>query len=107
MAEDTLTLIAQDALGLADRFALSLGGESIRSGALEFRLDLAAPEGASTGGGERAVQHIKLSAKGGPTVVLGLTNVATKSAELRSYDHLVAVHARRFKGEKLPFSSLA
>jgi hypothetical protein len=65
----------------------------------EYSAELTEPEGPSTGGGLQAMQHMRLVPRlaGHPTLVVGHANQAEKTAELRTYDHLDAVHRQRFK----------
>jgi hypothetical protein len=64
-----------------------------------YGVQMTAPEGPSTAGGIRAMQHLKLvpSATGYSTLVIGHANHAEGRAELRTYEHLDAIHRRRFK----------
>jgi hypothetical protein len=61
--------------------------------------ELTAPEGPSTGGGVQAMQRIRLvpQAPGFPVLVVGSANHAQGMAELRTYDHVDAIHRHRFK----------
>jgi hypothetical protein len=65
----------------------------------EYAAELTEPEGPSTGGGLQAMQHMRLVPRlaGHPTLVVGHANQTDKMAELRTYDHLDAVHRQRFK----------
>jgi hypothetical protein len=65
----------------------------------DYAAELTEPEGPSTGGGLQAMQHVRLVPRlaGHPTLVVGHANQADKKAELRTYDHLDAVHRQRFK----------
>jgi hypothetical protein len=65
----------------------------------DYRAELTAPEGPSTGGGVQAMQHIRLLSQDPalPTLVAGSANHAEERAELRTFEHLDAVHWRRFK----------
>ncbi len=53
----------------------------------------------STGGGRQATQHIVLKPQldGDPLLTVGFVNVATRSAKLRSYECMRALHEMRFK----------
>jgi len=64
-----------------------------------YAVQMTAPEGPSTAGGVQAMQHLKLvpSAAGYSTLVIGHANHAEGRAELRTYDHLDAIHRQRFK----------
>jgi hypothetical protein len=68
-----------------------------------FRVEMAAPEGPSTGGGKQAVQHVKLVPDLGPTIVMGQVNGVQKTFEIRDYEYLSDLHHHRFKGQPLPF----
>jgi len=65
----------------------------------EYAAELTEPEGPSTAGGVQAMQHMRLVPRlaGHPTLLVGHANQADKNAELRTYDHLDAVHRQRFK----------
>jgi hypothetical protein len=65
----------------------------------EYAAELTEPDGPSTGGGLQAMQHMRLVPRlaGHPTLVVGHANQTEKMAELRTYDHLDAVHRQRFK----------
>lgn len=92
------------ALGLAESFNLAVGDKKVAG----HRVELSAPEGPSTGGGKQSVQHIKLIPDGGGTVlVAGSADQVSRSAELRSYGYLAALHARRFRGAALPLDRAA
>jgi len=65
-------------------------------------VDLTAAE-ASTNGGERATQHIRLVTSDGKTFVLGHANVAERRAELRTLGYSLALSKERFGRElRLP-----
>ena len=96
------TQYAQKALDLASAFAITLGQERLPG----YRLEMAAPEGPSTGGGKQGVQHIALvPEKGGAGLVVGSANHGAKAAELRTFGYLEAVQARRAPGTKLGFDA--
>ncbi len=65
----------------------------------DYRPELTAPEGPSTGGGVQAMQHLRLVSgeAGQPTFVVGHANHAEGKAELRTYEHLDAIHRERFR----------
>jgi hypothetical protein len=108
MADDKLTEFTRLAIGLAQRFEMYFGPDGALARRKElpvgFRFELTAPDGPSTGGGKRAVQHIKIVPAAGATVVLGSTNAAEGTAEVRSYEYLAWVHEQRFKGKPLPLA---
>lgn len=113
--EEKRTQFAMQALGLAELFAIQFAGEKLTvgskpraHGALSstsacYAIEIAAPEGLSTGGGKQAVQHVKLvPEQGGSTIVIGAVNQLEKTCELRTYEYLATVHSQRFKGAELP-----
>jgi len=91
------TFHAMQASDLANAFNDALQKTVIAPG--EYRVELTAPEGPSTAGGVQAMQHLRLVPRlaGFPTLVVGHANHAEGKAELRSYEHLAAVHRQRFK----------
>jgi hypothetical protein len=91
-----------EALGLAEGFNLLLQNERIR-GPVSYRLELSAPEGMSTAGGKQATQHVKLVPEGGGAVIVAASaHPVERWAELRTYEHLAALHAQRWKGASIP-----
>lgn len=95
------TYVAARAVSLAElfeeRFSAGLDGP------VAFRIQLASPEGPSTGGGKQVVQPIKLvPVDGGPTIVIGAANTIKQTAELRSYALVSELYGQRFKGAQLP-----
>ena len=68
-------------------------------GAGDFAVELLAPEGPSTGGGKRVLQHLRLRPRreGFATIVAGSVNPLDRVAELRTFEHAALVHAVRFK----------
>lgn len=98
------THVAAKAVGLAElfeeRFSAGLDGPVM------FRIQLASPEGPSTGGGKQVVQPIKLvPVDGGPTIVIGVANTIKQTAELRSYALLSEQYRLRFKGAQIPVNA--
>jgi hypothetical protein len=73
--------------------------KKVRIGPGDYAPELTAPEGQSTAGGVQAMQHLRLvpGQTGQPTLVMGHANHAAGKAELRTYEHLDAIHRRRFK----------
>jgi len=65
----------------------------------EYAAELTEPEGPSTAGGLQSMQHVRLVPRvaGHPTLVVGHADQGDKKAELRTFDHLDAVHRQRFK----------
>jgi hypothetical protein len=113
MAEEKHTEFALKAMSLAELFMVTFGAERLVvdaksrvKGGLQrqatYRMEISAPEGPSTGGGKQAVQHIKMIPEQGPTIVIGSVNQVEMTAELRTFEYLAYVHARRFKGAAVP-----
>jgi hypothetical protein len=102
MAEKKLTMYAAKALGLADIFK-AVFAEGLQ-GPVRYRVELAEPDGPSTGGGKLAMQHVKLIPDGGgSTIVIGTAALVDRTVELRTFGYLAAQHAQRFgKGAHLP-----
>jgi hypothetical protein len=95
------TQVAAKALSLAElfeaRFAQGVNGP------VPFRVELAAPDGPSTAGGKQALQHIKLiPVGGGPTIVIGSASTTRQTAEIRTFEHVAALYAQRFRGAPIP-----
>ena len=104
MAESNRTQFAMKALSLADFFNASVGQKRVSG----YKVVLAAPDGPSTGGGKQALQHISLIPDaGGMTITAGSANGVEKTAELRTWDHLAALHAQRFKGKSFPLDKVS
>ncbi len=96
------TQFAMKALDFASIFNAIIGKDRLQ-GNPSYRVEMSAPDGPSTAGGKQALQHIKLVPDpGGTVLVAGTANTVEKQAELRTYDHLQALHAARFKGAALP-----
>lgn len=85
---------AQD---LAKTFTASLGRMRLAPG--DYVPELTAPEGPSTGGGVQALQRLRLVSANPsfPTIVVGGVNQKDGTAELRTYEHVEALHLQRFK----------
>lgn len=64
----------------------------------DYTIDLTPPE-ESTGGGVRARQHIRLTAKDGRTLVVGAANAAEGTAELRTLGFTLETSKQRFGSE--------
>lgn len=95
-------MFASKAIGLAEVFKGTVGKTRLE-GSVSYSVELSAPEGDSTGGGMQAMQHISLVPDGGgPTVVIGMANQATRRAELRSYTIVAESYRKRFKGSGFP-----
>ncbi|MGC4113792.1 MAG: hypothetical protein QM765_03855 [Myxococcales bacterium] len=98
MTEVKYTEFAAQAVGLADIFN-ELFKKPVPGAPANYRVQLAVPDGPSTAGGKQGTQHIKLIPIGqGPTHVAGWANQADKQAEIRSWEHVVAVHHQRAAG---------
>jgi hypothetical protein len=91
------TFHALQATDLASAFNDALRRLRIQPG--DYAAELTAPEGPSTAGGVQAMQHLRLvsSQQGAPTLVVGHANHAEGRAELRTFEHLDAVHRQRFR----------
>ena len=65
----------------------------------DYGAELTKPEGPSTAGGVQAMQHVRLVPRqaGFPTLLAGHANFSDERAELRTFDHLDAVHRQRFR----------
>ena len=89
-----------------DRFRVGVQriiGKERLAGSPGYRVEMSAPDGPSTGGGKQALQHIKLVPDGGGAVtVAGSANTVEKQAEVRTWEHLQALHAARYRGAELP-----
>jgi len=104
MAREIHTQFAMKALDFAGIFNTVVGSVPIEgTDGKPFTVELSAPDGPSTGGGKQSVQHVKVS-RPGLVLVAGSADQVAKTAELRSYDYLAALHAQRFRGEALPLS---
>ncbi len=101
MPDYKYTQVAAKAASLSELFDARF--ESGLDGPLHFRVELSAPDGPSTGGGKQALQHIKLVPEGGgPAVVIGSANTTRMTAEIRTFEHIAALYAQRFRGAKIP-----
>jgi hypothetical protein len=91
------TFHAMQASDMAAAFNDALKRVRLQPG--DYRAELTAPEGPSTGGGVQAMQHLRLisSQPGLPTLVVGHANHAEGKGELRTFEHLDAVHVQRFR----------
>lgn len=90
------TNISMQGLDLAQAFSSTLGRFHVAPAG--YRPELMAPEGQSTGGGEHALQRIRLVGPDAshPAIVVGSCNIAQKQATLRTFDHIAAIHQKRF-----------
>lgn len=95
MAQMQRTMIAAQAVGLADYFKFLVGNKHKLS--TGHMAELSAPEGESTAGGKQALQHIKLVAQqGGATIVIGHVHTVDKTAEINTYAKTQSVLTARF-----------
>lgn len=89
--------------GRAAEFAALFNAKFESGFAGQYRIDLTAPAGPSTAGGKQALQHIRLvPVDGSPAIVIGSVSQPENSAEIRTFRHLAELHARRFKGARVP-----
>jgi hypothetical protein len=101
VSNQNYTVAALRAVSLAELFEARF--EHGLAGPVRFRVELSAPDGPSTVGGKQALQHIKLIPEGGGLAVLiGSANTTGMVAEIRTYEHIAALYAKRFRGAKLP-----
>jgi hypothetical protein len=104
MAVEQRTQFTMKAIGLADFFRSALGDRRVSG----HKVELAAPDGPSTGGGKQALQHISLIPDaGGATITAGSANVADRIAEIRTWEHLKQLHARRFGRRAFPLDRVS
>lgn len=86
-----MTQFAMHASSVADVFRAAF----VKLKVGESGVDLTAPK-ESTGGGQRALQHIRLNHPSGLAVVVGHVDVGRKTAELRSYAWVRKAFPARF-----------
>lgn len=100
MAQMQRTMIAAQAVGLADYFKFLVGNKhKLSTGHVA---ELSAPEGESTEGGKQALQHIKLVAQqGGATIVIGHVNTVDKKAEINTCGRTQGILSARFGNAEL------
>ena len=94
------TQVAQSAFDFAHYFTSSFQNVVV-TGTVPRRAELAAPEGMSTDGGQKARQALVLipTAPGaGASIAIGWVEIAQKRAELRTFRVLLAMHNARFRG---------
>lgn len=95
MSEVKYTEFAQQAISLADVFNETFK-KPVPGNQANYKVQLAVPDGPSTAGGKQGTQHIKLVPIGaGATHVAGWANPADKQAEIRSWEHVLAIHNGR------------
>ncbi len=103
MSQAKYTIVAGQAVSLAQIFKLMMAKQRLEAGTTAYVPELSAPDGPSTGGGQQALQHIKLMPEGGGIALLmGSAHMVDKNAELRMFEHVDATHRQRFKG--VPFA---
>lgn len=90
------TRVANQAASLAE--TVTEGFEGFHMGAAGYVVELAPPEGMSTGGGIQAVQPLRLvpRRKGYPILPCGSVNPVLGTAELRTFEHVAVLHELRF-----------
>ena len=91
------TRVANQAASLSE--TVKEGFEDFHMGGGDYVVELAMPEGNSTGGGAQARQSIRLipRRKNYAIVVVGTVDPVTSTAELRTYEHVAIVHELRFR----------
>lgn len=91
------TRVANQAASLAE--TVTEGFDDFHMGAGDYVVELATPEGPSTGGGAQARQHLRLvpRRKGYAIVVAGTVDPVTSTAELRTFEHVAVLHELRFR----------
>jgi hypothetical protein len=108
MADFKRTAFAAAAVGLADRFKIHFMSVTVDPGGKlapnPYHLEMAAPEGLSTGGGAQAVQHVNLVPERGPAIVVGSANQKENVAEVRTHAYLLHQHAQRYGDDAFPIA---
>jgi len=100
------TEFAERALTIAEMFGLVVGTAPLQ-GPAPYRVEMAVPDGPSTGGGARSVQHLRLVPVGkGTAIVIGSCDQIEMAAVLRSWELVAEQYAARFKGAKLPVDAV-
>ncbi len=100
------TEFAERALTIAEAFAVAVGTSPV-PGPSPFRVEMVVPDGPSTGGGARSVQHLRLvPVLGGPAIVIGQCDQIEMTAVLRTWELLAEQYATRFRGAKLPVDAV-
>ncbi len=94
--ETLRTRQAQKFVTLADSVTESFRDFAIGSGA--WAVELTQPQGQSTGGGQQALQHLRMRPRrnGFAVLVAGAVNPLAKLADLRDHDHISAMHEVRY-----------
>lgn len=105
-AEELRTQFAQRAITIADTFAVQVGQIRVE-GPMAYRVEMVVPEGCSTGGGARSVQHLRLvPIVGGSAIVIGSCDQIEMTAVLRSWELLAEQYGQRYRGAKLPVDAV-
>lgn len=91
------TQVANQAASLAE--TVTDGFDGFHMGAGNWTVELMAPEGQSTAGGAHARQAVRLVPlrKGYAVVVAGTVDPVTSTAEVRTFEHVAALHEVRFR----------
>lgn len=92
------TRLAKKFTTLADKVNESFADFAIGAGA--WAVELTAPQGPSTGGGQQALQHLRMRPRrqgGFAVLVAGAVNPLSNNAELRDYDHISVMHEVRYR----------
>lgn len=105
--EDFRTQFAQRAITIAEAFGGQVGTVPVE-GPISYRCEMVVPEGLSTGGGARSVQHLRLVpiAGGGSAIVIGSCDQIEMTAILRTWELLNEQYVQRYKGAKLPVDAV-
>ncbi len=100
------TEFAQQALTIAEAFSYAVGGVPLE-GPVPYKAEMAVPDGPSTGGGARSMQHLRLvPVAGGNAIVIGSCDQIEMTAVVRTWELLSEQYAQRFKGARLPVSAV-
>jgi hypothetical protein len=91
------TQVANAAASLAE--SVTAGFEGFHMGAGDYIVELMAPEVQSTRGGAQGRQSIRLvpRRKGFSALVVGSVDPVTRSADVRTFQHVALLHEQRFK----------
>jgi hypothetical protein len=94
--EKLRTRLARKFTTLADEVTSSF--DDLRIGAGSWTVELTAPDGMSTAGGKRVLQHLRLrpTRQGFAVLVGGVVNAVEKTAELRDFAHMQTMYRARF-----------
>ena len=103
---DIRTQFAQRAISIAEAFGGIVGAVRVE-GPIVYRVEMVVPDGPSTGGGAKSIQHVRLvPVAGGSAIVIGQCDQIEMSATLRTWELLAEQYAARFKGAKLPVDAV-